>query len=94
MDDYAEFTAPLFEGYSKLLDLLDIEAQGLALLMGMYYWDPSYRCFTFNDIELTPTLEEYGHMLGMPLKKQSPVYTYSKSKIVMKHISNLFGVSE
>ncbi|KAI4357235.1 hypothetical protein L6164_001196 [Bauhinia variegata] len=60
----------------------------------MYYWDSLYRCFTFNGIDLTPTLEEYGHMLGMPLKKQSPVYIYSKNKIAMKHISNLFGVSE
>ncbi|KAI4351381.1 hypothetical protein L6164_005751 [Bauhinia variegata] len=86
--------APLFEEYSKLLDLLNIEVQRLALLMGMYYWDPSYRCFTFNDIDLTPTLEKYGHMLGMPMKKQSSVYTYSKSRIAMKHISNLFGISE
>ncbi|KAI4313282.1 hypothetical protein L6164_023939 [Bauhinia variegata] len=84
----------LFEGYSKLLDLLDIEIQGLALLMGIHYWDPSYRCFTFNDIDLTPTLEMYSHMLGMSLKRQCPIYTYSKNKIAMKHIFNLFRVNE
>ncbi|XVE95806.1 hypothetical protein REPUB_Repub02eG0164900 [Reevesia pubescens] len=27
------------------------------------FWDPSYRCFTFNQEDMTPTLEEYSVLL-------------------------------
>ncbi|XP_038719516.1 uncharacterized protein LOC120012251 [Tripterygium wilfordii] len=30
----------------------------------MHYWDPAYRCFTFNTTDLSPLLEEYGQLLG------------------------------
>ena len=32
----------------------------------MHFWDPSYRCFTFGDIDMTPTLKEYAQILIFP----------------------------
>lgn len=34
------------------------------------YWDPSYRCFTFGEIDFTPTIEEYRFMLHL---KRTPL---------------------
>ncbi|RDX82909.1 hypothetical protein CR513_36245, partial [Mucuna pruriens] len=38
----------------------------------MQYYDPPLRCFTFKDFQLTPTLEEYERLLGLPLAKSPP----------------------
>jgi hypothetical protein len=28
-----------------------------------YFWDPNYKCFTFENIDMTPTFEEYSGIL-------------------------------
>ncbi|MED6212366.1 hypothetical protein PIB30_082559 [Stylosanthes scabra] len=30
----------------------------------LQFWDPSYRCFTFNQLDLTPSIEEYAKLLN------------------------------
>ncbi|MBA0676862.1 hypothetical protein Goari_018312 [Gossypium aridum] len=25
----------------------------------VHFWDPTYRCFTFNKMDMVPTIEEY-----------------------------------
>ena len=44
----------------------------------MHFWDPSYRCFTFEDIDMTPTLEEYAQILSFP---NDPYKVYFKQRI-------------
>ncbi|XP_050897244.1 uncharacterized protein LOC127104073 [Lathyrus oleraceus] len=41
------------------------------------FYDPPLRCFTFQDYQLTPTLEEYSHILGIRIKNQMP-YIHTK----------------
>lgn len=38
----------------------------------MQFYDPPLRCFTFQDYHLTPTLEEYSHILGIGIKNRVP----------------------
>ena len=38
----------------------------------MQFYDPFYRCFTFPDFQLVPTLEEYSHLLGIPISSRVP----------------------
>src|ERR1051325_5589715 len=36
------------------------------------FYDPVYRCFTFPDYQLMPTLEEYAHILGISVSEKVP----------------------
>ena len=38
----------------------------------MQFNDPLYRCFTFPYFQLVPTLEEYSHLLGIPVSSRVP----------------------
>ena len=29
-------------------------------------WDPDYRCFTFGNVDMVPTIEEYGVLTEFP----------------------------
>ena len=32
----------------------------------LHFWNPNYRCFTFEDIDITHTIEEYAQILNFP----------------------------
>ena len=49
--------------HGKLLSMLSTDVvEGLLSVLVQFY-DPLYRCFTFPDYQLMPTLEEYFHLL-------------------------------
>ena len=50
----------LFERqYGRIAQLMRLPLQIIAIKALVNFWDPSYRCFTFGSIDMTPTLEEY-----------------------------------
>ncbi|KAI5384652.1 hypothetical protein KIW84_071600 [Lathyrus oleraceus] len=58
--------------YGKLLPLLTTQVdEGLMGTLVQFY-DPLYHCFTFPDFQLLPTLEEYAHLVGIPILDQLP----------------------
>jgi len=58
--------------HGKLLFVLsaDVVKGLLSVLVQLY--DPLYRCFTFPDYQLVPMLEEYAHLLGIPVSSKVP----------------------
>ena len=58
--------------YGKILDLLNIPVQIEAVTALAQFYDPPLRCFTFQDFQLAPTLEEFGQILDSPRKKLVP----------------------
>ncbi|XP_054806247.1 uncharacterized protein LOC129308901 [Prosopis cineraria] len=62
--------------YGNILDLLPVTIHNDAIMELSQYWDASLRCFTFQDFQMAPTLEEYGEILRMPLKENMAVYLY------------------
>ena len=40
----------------------------------LQFWDCEFRCFTFGDMDFTPTIEEYSHILGMGSSKAENVF--------------------
>jgi hypothetical protein len=58
--------------YGKILDLLNVPVQVEAVTALAQFYDPPLRCFTFQDFQLAPTLEEFGQILGYPRKKLFP----------------------
>ncbi|KAI5389651.1 hypothetical protein KIW84_075082 [Lathyrus oleraceus] len=58
--------------HGKLLPILATQVdEGLMSVLVQFY-DPLYRCFTFSDFQLFPTLEEYAYLVGIPILDQLP----------------------
>ncbi|KAI5431054.1 hypothetical protein KIW84_035273 [Lathyrus oleraceus] len=56
--------------HGKLLSIIATQVdEGLMSVLVQFY-DPLYRCFTFPDFQLLPTLEEYAHLVGIPILHQ------------------------
>ena len=61
--------------------LLSIEVDEQLLKAIILFWDPSYRCFTFNREDLIPTVEEYDVLLRISPPNPNKVF-WKKSKKV------------
>ena len=58
--------------HRKLLYVLSADVvEGLLSVLVKFY-DPLYCCFTFPDYQRMPTLEEYAHLLGIPISNKFP----------------------
>ncbi|WJX60679.1 hypothetical protein P8452_45859 [Trifolium repens] len=58
--------------YGNILDLLFTDVQFEALTALAQFYDPSMRCFLFQDFQLAPTLEEFERIIGIPPKGKGP----------------------
>lgn len=58
--------------YGNLLSLLNKEADPLVLLTLAQFYDSPMRCFTFQDFQIAPMLEEFEHLVGIPIKNKLP----------------------
>jgi hypothetical protein len=38
----------------------------LAIKALIHFWDPDYQCFAFGNIDMVPTIEEYGVLTEFP----------------------------
>ena len=60
--------------YGDIALLLPIEINEQLLKAIILFWDPSYRCFTFNHENLTPTVEEYATLLRITASNPNKVF--------------------
>ena len=60
--------------YDDIALLLPIEVDEQLLKAIILFWNPSYRCFTFNQEDLTPTVEEYTALLRISLPNSDKVF--------------------
>jgi len=60
--DETEFT----KIYGRVLHLLNVPVLPLAIKALIHFWDPDYRCFTFGNVDMVPTIEEYGVLTEFP----------------------------
>jgi len=58
--------------YGNLLGLLEVQVQIPAITALVQYYDHLLRCFTFCDLQLVPTFEEYAQILDMIIDKVIP----------------------
>ncbi len=54
------------EKYRRIATLMRIRVQVPALKAMLSTWNPKYGVFSFNDIDTTPTIEEYQALLEIP----------------------------
>ncbi|GAU24439.1 hypothetical protein TSUD_364230 [Trifolium subterraneum] len=58
--------------YGLILNLLHVEIDDMTLTTLAQFYDPPLRCFTFQDFQLAPTLEEFAKILGCNLEDHGP----------------------
>ena len=58
--------------YGTLLTVLNTNVDEGLLKTFVQFYDPVYRCFTFPDYQLMPTLEEYAHILSISVSDKVP----------------------
>ncbi|KAK2427994.1 hypothetical protein QL285_026538 [Trifolium repens] len=58
--------------YGLILNLLHEKIDHMAIITLAQFYDPPLRCFTFQDFQLAPTLEEFAKILGCNLKDRGP----------------------
>ena len=54
--------------------MIEVSTKAIASLI--QYYDQPLRCFTFEDFQLVPTVEEFEGILGCPLEGRKP-YLFS-----------------
>jgi hypothetical protein len=45
--------------YERVLHLLKVPVQPLAIKALIHFLDPKYHCLTFGDVDMVPIIEEY-----------------------------------
>ncbi|KAI5409944.1 hypothetical protein KIW84_055415 [Lathyrus oleraceus] len=79
--------------FGKLLPLLTTQVdEGLMSVLVKFY-DPLYRCFTFPDFQLFPTLEEYAYLVGIPVLDQLP-FSGLESIPTSQEIADMLHIDE
>ncbi|XP_050895263.1 uncharacterized protein LOC127101873 [Lathyrus oleraceus] len=68
MDDPKDFK----DRFGRLLFVLYTDVEDGLLCTLVHFYDPVYRCFTFPDYQLFPTMEEYPYLLGMLVYDRVP----------------------
>jgi hypothetical protein len=79
--------------YGKILKLLDIDVKVEAITALTQFYDTPMRCFTFQDFQLAPTLEEFAQILGYSLEKDNP-YSYVGNYPSISRIAKILKVTE
>ncbi|XP_050889532.1 uncharacterized protein LOC127094797 [Lathyrus oleraceus] len=60
------------KAYGNLLGILNTEVNTINVHTLMQFYDPPLRCFTFQEYQLAPTMEEYSYILGIRIKNRVP----------------------
>ncbi|KAG8497958.1 hypothetical protein CXB51_007352 [Gossypium anomalum] len=60
------------ERYGDIANLIAINVDEQLIQAMVRFWDPTYQCFTFNQEDMTPTIEEYAALLRIDnIKKKN-----------------------
>src|SRR4051812_1150738 len=62
----------LTEPLNKLINLVRIKVDEALLNSMMQFYDPLLHCFTYRDFQLVPILEEFSHIMDIPIPDQIP----------------------
>ncbi|KAG8480283.1 hypothetical protein CXB51_024848 [Gossypium anomalum] len=81
--------------YGDLPYLLDIKVDKHLFQAMVQFWNPVYSCFTFGEVDLVPTLEEYTTLLRCPRIQGNKAYVRAANlPTFMKKLMMITGMSE
>ncbi|MBA0819657.1 hypothetical protein Gohar_021634, partial [Gossypium harknessii] len=84
-----------YYNYGDLPDLLDIKVDEQLFRALAQFWNFAYSCFTFGELDLVPTIEEYTALLHFPRIQVDKVYSKAVNvPTFVKKLMNILGMSE
>ncbi|MBA0755675.1 hypothetical protein Gogos_021038 [Gossypium gossypioides] len=60
--------------YGDVAHLMFIKPNDALLKAMVRFWDPTYRCFTFNKVDIIPTIKEYSTFLHYDFRDPLRIY--------------------
>ncbi|KAJ1412108.1 hypothetical protein SESBI_20750 [Sesbania bispinosa] len=78
--------------YGRILDLLAIRVKTKSLSALAQFWNTDLRCFELPNLDMVPTIEEYGLMVRLSVKEKEVVYQYKGRYVDEKKIAKLIGL--
>ncbi|KAG8497246.1 hypothetical protein CXB51_008469 [Gossypium anomalum] len=91
-----EETKQLFyQSYGDISYLLDIKVDKHLFRAMVQFWNSAYKCFTFGEVDLVPTIEEYTALLRCPKVQVRKAYAkVFNGQTFTKKLMNISGMSE
>ena len=65
-------TTSFIRRHGYLLSLITSKLDEEMMSVLVQFYDLLYHCFTFQDYQLVPTLEEFSELLGILIREQTP----------------------
>ncbi|KAL1157300.1 hypothetical protein V6Z11_A08G146600 [Gossypium hirsutum] len=86
------------EKYRDIAHLIAINVDEQLIQAMVRFWDPAYQCFTFNQEDMTPTIEEYAALLRVDnvqfnkiyMKKPKPI-TFKKKLVRLTRMTDIWA---
>ena len=72
-------TTSFIKRHGSLLGLVTSKWDQQLMSVLTQFYDPLYHCFTFQDFQLVPTLEEFSDLLGIPVLEQTTFTGWEKT---------------
>ncbi|KAG8472941.1 hypothetical protein CXB51_035053 [Gossypium anomalum] len=95
-DQWGNETKQVFYGnYGDLPYLLDVQIDEHLFQALAQFWNPAYSCFTFGEVNLVPTVEEYTALLRCPKFQVDRIYSRAANvPTFWKKLMTIIGISE
>ena len=72
-------TTSFIRRHGSLLSLVTSKWDQQLMSVLVQFYDLLHHCFTFQDFQLVPTLEEFSELLGIPVLEQTPFTGWEKT---------------
>ena len=56
-----------YDLYGQIVSLITVKVDEPLIRAAIQFWNPSHKCFTFNEEDLMPTAEEYSILIRLNL---------------------------
>ncbi|KAG8475103.1 hypothetical protein CXB51_032046 [Gossypium anomalum] len=84
-----------YQSYGDISYLLDIKVDKHLFRVMVQFWNSPYKCFTFGEVNLVPTMEEYTTLLKCPRVQVRNTYArVFNGQTFAKKLMNISGMSE
>lgn len=80
-----------YAAYGNILDLVNESVDYTALTALAQYYDIPMHCFTFPDIQIAPTLEEFERLLNRSIKDHNP-FPKIEEEFAMPKLASVLGI--
>ncbi|EOY10682.1 Uncharacterized protein TCM_025984 [Theobroma cacao] len=79
--------------YGHIARLLKVQVDEQLLKAIVQFWDPSYRCFVFNKVDMVPTIEEYSALLQIDLDNPDKIYWRGQKTGHRRKLAKMMGIT-